>query len=77
MKTAIFSALGLACGLAVAFALLPVIEDGIRAAFGGLLTAARWIQANPAEFTVAVLILVTVWVGYLNYQNKPKTNAPQ
>lgn len=73
MKNAIYSALWLAFGLAVAFALMPLIEDGIRLAFEWTLTAARWIQANPAEFTVAALILVSAWVGYLNHQNNPKT----
>ena len=50
MKNALLSALWLAFGLAATFYLLPIIEDGIRAAFGGLLTAGFRPIPNSSVF---------------------------
>lgn len=77
MKNALLSALWLAFGLAATFYLLPIIEDGIRAAFGGLLTAYRWIQANPAEFTFwALFAFAILMVVSVNRANAPQRQKP-
>ena len=77
MKNALLSALWLACGLGLAFYLEPIIEDGIRAAFGGLLTAYRWIAAHPDQFTFfALLAFAILMVVSVNRANAPQRQKP-
>lgn len=64
MKAALLSAAFLAFGLAAAFALMPLIEAGIRGAFALTLAAARWVSANPERFTFCALLAFSALFVY-------------
>ena len=73
LLSALLSALWLAFGLAATFYLLPIIEDGIRLAFDYTLTAARWIRANPEQFSFwALFAFAVLMVVSINRANAPK-----
>lgn len=69
MRTALLKGIGYGLALLLACNLLTVF----RLLFGGLLTAGKWIERNPVDFTVwALLVLSAGFVVTVNRYNAPQ-----